>query len=319
MKRCLVTGGTGFLGSHIALLLTLKGYSVKILTRQDLWARQPNLKCIQGNLADERAIRRAMRDCDFVIHAGAMVNFNEEEAKEIWQTNYEGTKLIVKVAEDLGVKNFVFVSTAITKGMSDRTEFLTEENQISYPTGCAYIDSKILAEGAVKNSALKNWTIVYPVNCRMDVYIEKVLNSNFVLYPTGGNTLVDVEDVASGVIAAMEKGKKDDFILGGAYATYGEIFRKIAQVAKKRVFLIKVPRGFRKCIKKIVKDKEAFHSPKLVEQSFYYKYYSSEKAFKVLGWKAKADFTQIIAKGVMRYGEYHRSKQRVLRQGSPDL
>jgi UDP-glucose 4-epimerase len=78
MEKVLLTGGTGFLGSHIALYLTLKGYSVRILTRKSLWARQSNLKCIQGEVTDERAVRRAMRDCDLVIHAAAKVSFNED-------------------------------------------------------------------------------------------------------------------------------------------------------------------------------------------------------------------------------------------------
>jgi dihydroflavonol-4-reductase len=304
LSKVLITGATGFIGSHLALFLKQAGYHIRALTRQEVTSRLFEVNCIQGDLSDTQALRKAIRKCDYVIHCAAHVSYNEKDKDLIWKTNLEGTKNLISIARKADLKNFVFLSSAITRGIAKNdTTMLFEADAIRDHTGCSYIDSKIEAEKLIRNSGLPNWTIVYPTNTRLDVYIQKALTSKFIFCPTGGNNIIDVEDLAEGIICAMERGIRDEFILGGHNVTYAQIYHKILEVCERKAFIIKIHPRFKEFIKKrLANSEDTFMTPIVAEQSFGYKYYTSQRAFEHLHWQAKTDFTQTIGKGVLRYG-----------------
>ena len=109
--KALVTGGGGFLGSRLALALTGRGDTVASYSRgtyPDLETR--GVRCIQGDLADRDALRRAIRGSDVVFHVAAKAGI-WGDPKEYWTTNVVGTRNVVAGCLAAKVKRLVFTSS----------------------------------------------------------------------------------------------------------------------------------------------------------------------------------------------------------------
>jgi len=125
-RRALVTGGAGFIGSHLVDRLTVEGCDVVVLDdfssgrAQNLAdsSRSKKLRIIEGNICDETAVRKAAKDAEVVFHLAAQSSV-EQSAKnpaETQRINVDGTKTLLEVASKAGVKRFVFASSAAVYG-----------------------------------------------------------------------------------------------------------------------------------------------------------------------------------------------------------
>ena len=96
MKKILVTGGTGFLGSYILEELITQGYHVRALFRKKekpFWIDATVLEKVEwvsGDILDIVSLEEAMEGIDHVIHAAAMVSFDPAEKKALYKINVEG-------------------------------------------------------------------------------------------------------------------------------------------------------------------------------------------------------------------------------------
>jgi nucleoside-diphosphate-sugar epimerase len=109
--KALVTGGGGFLGSRLALALVARGDSVASYSRgtyPELEAK--GVRCIQGDLGDRDAVRRAIRGSDVVFHVAAKAGIFGDP-KEFWRTNVEGTRHVLAACLAAKVKRLVFTSS----------------------------------------------------------------------------------------------------------------------------------------------------------------------------------------------------------------
>ena len=113
MRQALVTGGAGFLGSHIADTLTARGWDVTILDRQ----RSPHLQAGQtmvvGDILDERVLAAAAAGCEAVFHLAGLADLNKASTRpiETATANVVGTLNVLDAARKAGAKRFVFAST----------------------------------------------------------------------------------------------------------------------------------------------------------------------------------------------------------------
>ncbi len=134
VRRALVIGGAGYIGSALLPLLLDRGYEVRVL---DLliygkdpiapWLDDPRLEVIQADFRQIDSVVSAMQDVDAVIHLGALVGdpacaLDEGLTTEI---NLTATRVIAEVAKGYGVRYFVFASTCSVYGASD--QILDEE------------------------------------------------------------------------------------------------------------------------------------------------------------------------------------------------
>jgi UDP-glucose 4-epimerase len=124
--KALVTGGAGFIGSHLAEALVRRGCEVVVLDNLSLgdpanlaWKRPADpLEFVQGDIRDEALVRKLMAGCDWVFHEGAMpsVPRSVERPVESNQHNIDGTLNLLVAARDAGVRRFLFASSSSIYG-----------------------------------------------------------------------------------------------------------------------------------------------------------------------------------------------------------
>ena len=124
--KALVTGGAGFIGSHIAEALARQGAQVVILDNLSLGSRSnltwikptDTVEFVEGDLLDDQLIRRLIAGCDWVFHQGALpsVPRSVEAPLESNQQNVDGTLRMLLAARDAGVKRFLFASSSAIYG-----------------------------------------------------------------------------------------------------------------------------------------------------------------------------------------------------------
>lgn len=111
--KILVTGGSGFLGSHIADALSDAGHEVVILDRASSPWLRPNQKMIVGSIQDAKAVNDAIAGCDVVFHLAAMADISDamKSPREAIETNIMGTVELLEAARIHNLKRFVFASS----------------------------------------------------------------------------------------------------------------------------------------------------------------------------------------------------------------
>jgi UDP-glucose 4-epimerase len=145
--RILITGGAGFIGSHTADAVLAAGHSVRVL--DDLSSGDPanlsdGVDLIEGDVADDDTARKAMVDCDAVIHLAALVSVPQSlrEPVHTYHVNTTGAVTMLDAARQAGVRRFVLASTCATYGD------LPGRKQESSPVQplVPYAASKLMAE-----------------------------------------------------------------------------------------------------------------------------------------------------------------------------
>jgi UDP-glucose 4-epimerase len=157
--RVLITGGAGFIGSHVADQLLARGDIVLVIDnyatgRRDNLSAQPNLEIIEGTIADTDLVNRIFDDFqpEVVVHAAASYkdpNNWEEDAR----TNAEGTTIIVKTSERVKVRRFIYFQTALCYGLHPIEQPITLEHPLM-PGDSSYAISKTAGEYYTRLSSL---------------------------------------------------------------------------------------------------------------------------------------------------------------------
>jgi nucleoside-diphosphate-sugar epimerase len=151
-RRVLVTGGAGFIGSHLVRMLLERGYHVRVLDRFDYGQigiegiAHPNFEIIQGDVCSSRDVSRAVRNVDGVIALAAIVgdpacNLDPEETVNL---NYASTKILAETCNFYGVRRLVFASSCSVYGASTTGGLLTERSRLN-PVSL-YARTRVLSE-----------------------------------------------------------------------------------------------------------------------------------------------------------------------------
>jgi nucleoside-diphosphate-sugar epimerase len=159
-RRVLVTGGAGFIGSHLIGKLLTRGYTVRVLDsfaygREGLsaYCDHPRLEVLEGDIANLRDVSAAVRDVEGVIALAAIVgdpacNLDPEETSNL---NYAATKTLVEACNFYGVRRLVFASSCSVYGASD-TSLLTETSRLN-PVSL-YARTRVLSENIIFDRAV---------------------------------------------------------------------------------------------------------------------------------------------------------------------
>ena len=150
MKKVLVTGGTGFIGSHLTEFLLNKGYSVTCLVRDPRnlrWLSGLNVKVITGDCLLRETLPQAVKDVSLIVHAAGLTK--AKRAREYYEVNQAGTQNILEAClrHNPGLKKFVFVSSQAAAGPSRDGKPVTAQDT-PHPVS-DYGKSKLLAEEEV--------------------------------------------------------------------------------------------------------------------------------------------------------------------------
>jgi len=190
--RIAVTGGTGFVGSHVIDVALDAGHEVRALTRRNQPPRD-RLEWISGDLADRDAIHRLVRDTDAVIHVAGVINAPDAAGFEAG--NVAGTLAMLAAATAGGARRFVHVSSLAAR-----------EPRLSL-----YGASKARAEELVESSGL-DWSIVRPPAVygpgdKETLELFKMAKRGLVLLPPKGRvSLIHVDDLARLLLSLTTRG-----------------------------------------------------------------------------------------------------------------
>jgi dihydroflavonol-4-reductase len=254
----LVTGATGFLGSHVARQLVSAGYPVRILVRQtsDLRAVEGlAAERVTGDLRDASSLERAMRGVRCVFHVAADYRLWARDPREIYGTNVEGTRLLLEAARRARVERVVYTSTVATVAVPTHDGSLPNEKtraRLDQMIG-HYKRSKLLAEQEALEAASAGVPVVI-VNPTAPVgpgdwkptptgrIILDFLDGKMPAYVDTGLNVAAVEDVAAGHLLAAEKGRIGErYILGGRNMTLKQMLDVLAVIARRPAPRIKMP------------------------------------------------------------------------------
>jgi dihydroflavonol-4-reductase len=257
--RVFLTGGTGFIGGHVARKLRERGDDVVALARSPERAREVvELGCevVEGDLADTAAIRRGMEGCDAVIHAAAIYKIGQPKSEHdaMWDANVHGTERVLDAAADGGVGRIVYVSTVNVFG-NTHGQVADESYKRSEADGflSKYDETKYRSHQVVKQRIADGAPIVlvqpggvYGPKDHSEVanMIEQARTGKLRMkaFPEMGGTFVHVEDVADGILLALDRGEVgESYILGGERARLGELLDKVAVLSGRKPTRAKLP------------------------------------------------------------------------------
>lgn len=223
MTLCLVTGATGVIGPTLVNALLEKGYTVRVLVRSTPDSKQfpKEVEIARGDLSDYDALREAMRDVNIVFHLAAKLHINNPDKSlhaEYRRVNVEGTRLLLKAAQEAKVSRFVFFSSIAVYGPSKAGEIFTEETPTLPDT--IYAETKCEAEKLTLAALDKNGK-PFSVILRLAAVYGSVMKGNYPrlvnglrkhrFFPVGKGenrrTLVHVKDVVSSAILVAENEK----------------------------------------------------------------------------------------------------------------
>src|SRR5579864_4165073 len=148
--KAFVTGATGFVGSHVARVLTEQGADLRLLVRSSSEPR--NIQALKadrvvGDLRDPASIEKAMAGCDAVFHVAADYRLWVREPEQMYRANVEGTRAVLDAARKNRVRRVVYTSSVATMGFSSNGHPADENSPVSldYMIG-HYKRSKFMAE-----------------------------------------------------------------------------------------------------------------------------------------------------------------------------
>ena len=246
MGRTLVTGGTGFIGSHVARALAARGDELRLLIRRD--GRVEHLadldyERVVGDVTDRRAVRRATKGVSRIFHAAGTTSLRRQDHDRIFAVNLGGTRNLLEAALDAGVERFVHTSSVAAIGpaapgrTADETQPFTAGE-----LGIAYVNSKHEAEVEALRYGARGLDVVCvnptfvlgpdaPSLSSMGL-VKRFLTRQIPVYVDGGLNIVDVRDVAEGHLLADRKGKPGErYILGGRNFTLQRLFADLARIS----------------------------------------------------------------------------------------
>jgi len=254
--KVFVTGGTGFIGGEVVRQLRARGDEVACLVRTPEKAatlRELGCDLVSGSLGDEAALREGMSGCDAAIHAAAMyeVGIPAKQHPAMYEANVRGTERAMRGALEARVPRVVYVSTV---GIFGNTHGQVVDESYEHPGKeftSYYEETKLEAHRIVKRMIAEESlpaTIVQPGGVygpgdtsQIADLLSEFFAGRLVLlpFPDLGICLTHVEDIAGGILLALDKGKAGGtYVLSGPVTTMREAVETIAAVSGR-----KPPRG----------------------------------------------------------------------------
>jgi dihydroflavonol-4-reductase len=327
-EKIFVTGATGCLGASLIRRLVENGNDVHALIYPGTnhpYLDDLNITRFDGDILNIDSIRKAMKGCSSVYHVAGIVSYLKKDFQRMVKVHVEGTRIVLSVAIELGVRRVVHTSSCAAIGLPTSPDAAQDENTKWDPKfdKIGYMYSKRLAEEECRKACEKGLDVVMvnptsfwgqgDINMNEGEIIKKISNGKVRITPPGGNSVVSVDDTVNGHLLAMTKGKMGErYILSNEFLPFIELMNIIAKelgVDKITKVLPKASFSFLFCLAYVVElVSTTFNmgvklTPAVINFSFNYRYYKSDKARKELGWKPKDSFRKAIKKAIEFYRE----------------
>jgi nucleoside-diphosphate-sugar epimerase len=262
--KVFLTGGTGFIGGEVARQLRDRGDDVIALVRSPGKAaklRELGCELVAGDLGDSAALRKGIEGCEAVIHAAAVyeVGIPAGQRPAMWEANVTGTERVMQAALDAGVPRIVYVSTVgifgnTRKQVVDESYRNPETDFTSY-----YEETKLEAHKLVERMIADQdlpAVIVQPGGVygpgdtsQVADLLEQFFAGRLPLlpFPELGICMTHVEDIAGGILLALDKGKLGEaYVISGPATTMREAVETVARISGRKAPKRNLPTGLMK-------------------------------------------------------------------------
>ena len=307
-KNTLVTGASGFIGSHVVENLVRKDYRVRCLVRKNSnvdYLKRLNVELVYGDLRDKESLKKAVRDVDIVYHLGAVLGGYGTSKELQYDVNVNGTRNILEESFKNNVKKFIHFSTFAVYGY---TKPIANEETPQKGLASSYALSKRKGEKAVKEFINKGMdvTIIQPTVIhgeRLDFGIKNMFsaiqNGKFRFIGSGNNLLHlgYIDNFIDGLFLASEskKSKGQTYIIGDdGPLSFRIIVEEIAGILNVNIPKLSVPEKIArkaipafKILAKLTKNKQPVLTNHRINFMTKNQAGSIEKAKRELGYKPK--------------------------------
>lgn len=315
-ERAAVTGATGFIGTALCRQLQDAGWSVTALRRPSSDASglaDLDVEWVVGDVLDATSVGELADGADAIFHLAGLGLLDADPAT-VWRVNVEGTRHAVEATLDAEAR-LVFAGTAGTR----RSPGVADETDLAPAIG-AYQGSKAAGERLIASSRSRGLDAVTvlptsvfgPGDPRFSTRLISLATSpmGFVCLP-GGVSVVDVRDVARGIVAAATDGESGEaYLLGGENRPYGELLSIIAREAGGDRPRVEIPPALVHLAGRVVGPVNDVLGTRLfpVDRAMSRLvtrelYYSSAKARSTLGY-TYAPFADVVGDGLRWYREH---------------
>jgi dihydroflavonol-4-reductase len=267
--KVFLTGGTGFIGGHVARALRDRGDDVRVLVRSSAKAEPlVALGCesVIGDLSDTAAIASGVEGCDAVIHGAAVyeVGIPASEHRAMYEANVLGTENVLRAALDAKTPKVVYVSTIAAYG-NTHGEVVDESYEHPGREFTSYyeqtkVEAHRLARRMIAEEGLP-CVIVQPGgvygpddHSAVGKQISDFVGGRLPLlpFPDLGMNMVHIDDVAAGILLALDSGEPGQaYNLGGQITTMRELIGTVAEVTGRKPPRGTMPTGLLKALRPI--------------------------------------------------------------------
>jgi len=258
-KKVLVTGGAGFIGSHLVDKLAAEGYGVRVLDNLSAgklenisaYLKAGCVEFVKGDICDSAVVAKSLESVDAVVHFAALtsVTFSVEHPDLTFNVNAAGTQNLVNACVENAVSKFVFASSCAVYG---DPEFLPVNETCKPNPISPYAESKFLGEGyclgvdkrqALRSVVLRFFNVYGPRQGLNDYsgvitrFIDRVRqNKPLVVYGDGSQTrdFVSVHDIVEAVLASIRSVNANGQVLNigsGKPTSINELAKTILELA----------------------------------------------------------------------------------------
>ena len=306
----LVTGGTGFLGSHLVRQLVADGAKdIRVMaTSIPDWMVELGVETFAGSITNESDVKRSVEGITEVYHLAGKVSRENESAREMYAVHVEGTRLLCEAAKAAGVKSMVLASSSGTIAVTKDGDLVPDE---SYPppleiiSRWPYYASKTYQEVAALEVFQGNGRrlVIMNPSLLLGPGDDRLSSTKVILdfmarkisaVPSGGLSFVDVRDAAQAFRVAMKKGRHGErYLMGAANWNFERFFGRLSRLTKVSAPKLALPSGLMVKGSRIVDslfkkwDLASPVEPGAIEMAQYFWYLNCGKAARELGFRPR--------------------------------
>jgi dihydroflavonol-4-reductase len=246
-----VSGASGHIGNCLVRELKKQGAEVKVLVhnfRNDL--DKLNVELIQGNLLEPESLIKLCDGVDVVFHLAAQIAIENRSSAQVYETNVTGTRNMIKAAIKGGAKKFIHFSSIHAFRTESSGMILDERRSLVETNKTIYEFTKAEGERVVMEAVreglyaviLNPTAVIGPFDYRSSLLGQALLqiyHNKLPFLVAGGYNWVDVRDVVSASIQAIESGRKGEkYILSGKFCSLQELSAMISKISGCRIPVI---------------------------------------------------------------------------------